>query len=98
MELKRDPKYKIQAKRFVRFLNEEFGAPFLPEGFVEAELTDDMIRVRIGRRDAEIGIYSDRLFGSGTDLTGSWEIIDRRSQTLQAVRKRRKRGSKKDGK
>lgn len=88
--MKRDPKYRAQAKRFVRFLNNEFRAPFLPEGFVRAELSDDMLRVTIGRRDAEIGIYTDRLFGSGTDLASRWQIIEART-----VMPRRKRGSTK---
>lgn len=43
-------KLDMSPDRLVELLNEQFGAPHLPGGFVEAEVTNDGICLQIGPR------------------------------------------------
>jgi hypothetical protein len=63
--------------KLANLLNQEFGPPFLPQGFVKAEIEDDgSLRLTIGRRDVSVGPCLNVL-GAGTGVGpggAKWKI------------------------
>lgn len=58
--------------QFVRAFNDEFNEPFLPKGFVDAEVRKDGFVLRIGPRDVHFD-KEGRVLGAGTAF-GCWKI------------------------
>ena len=55
-------------KKFAKTLNDKFGLPFLPPGFVDARVTGrGTLWFRIGHRDVELDEELEPV-GSGTDM------------------------------
>lgn len=58
----------MDLKKLAKILNQKFGSPFLPPGFVNAKVTGrETLRFQIGHRDVELDKELEPV-GSGTDM------------------------------
>lgn len=72
----------MKVEKLVEEINENFGTPFLPDGFVEARINHqgDFV-LRIGTRDVQL--ESDgKWVGSGTDLTRYFDITEHEAEPI----------------
>lgn len=60
--------YTMSLAKLKKILDEEFGPPFLPKGMVTTKWDEDLLVIKIGRRDIEIDNRL-KVHASGTDLT-----------------------------
>ena len=59
--------------KLVNAINRDFGEPFLPDGFVDAERRADGFRLKIGNRDVHFD-KEGNVMGAGTSLEGGWSV------------------------
>lgn len=59
--------YRTNLEKLQDIFTQHFGPPFLKDGSVEATLSYDTLKIRIGRRDVEIDSNLE-VIGSGTLL------------------------------
>lgn len=65
-----------QLDNLVSELQDAFGPPFLPKGFVSVTRFEDTISVRIGPRDFQFDTCGCAV-GRGTELSSDWVIKKR---------------------
>ena len=64
----------MELEKLAKIITDAFGPPFLPEGFVRAEMTAaGTLRLIIGPRDVELD-ENIRWLSSGSWLTEEWLI------------------------
>lgn len=79
----------MDLKKFAGQLNEGFGPPFLPPGFVDAKVTErGTLWLNIGHRDVEFDKKLKRV-GSGTAMCiGDRWLIEKGAETPKKIPRR----------
>ena len=69
-------------ERLAGQINQCFGEPFLPKGFVSARVNDqgDFI-LRVGARDVQVR-NDGSWVGQGTDLTRRFDIVEHNAESI----------------